>query len=88
MRAIGSENYYEGRGKWRKLASLEQSRLLLQFAKVVPEGREYNRATLDTISQYFMQQVVQRSINGTKNINFYHCYFFLTRCFYNSIYNS
>jgi len=71
MNAIGNENFYGHRGKWRKLASLEQSRLLLQFARVVPEGREFNRAASD-----YMQQVVQQSINGTKNVHFSLHYFF------------
>jgi hypothetical protein len=71
MNAIGSANYYEHRGKWRKLASLEQSRLLLQFARVVPEGREFNQA-----ASVYMQQVVQQSINGAKNVHFSLRYFF------------
>jgi hypothetical protein len=73
MSAIGTENYYEKRGKWRKIANLEQSRMLLQFARVVPEGREFNR-----VPEYIMERVVQQSINGTKIVHFFIYYFFNT----------
>jgi hypothetical protein len=69
MSAIGYENYFENRGKWRRMASLVQSRrLLMQFARVVPE---FNHV----VPEY----IIEREDSGTKKCLLFHSQFFSTR---------